>query len=95
MNDSTFESYVLIAQTFLRGLSTVVSSHCVNCSWSITTNGDTALRNRAENSGDTSLEPVDPAYLESKERANDEICRLTVELGRVREQLYLPRARRE
>lgn len=53
MNDSTFESYVLIAQTFLRGLSTVVSSHCVNCSWSITTNGDTALRNRAENSGDT------------------------------------------
>lgn len=42
-----------------------------------------------------SLEPVDPAYLESKERANDEICRLTVELDRVREQLYLPRARRE
>ena len=42
-----------------------------------------------------SLEPVDPAYLESKEKANDEICRLTVELGRVRKQLYLPRARRE
>ncbi len=44
-----------------------------------------------------SLEPVDPAYLESKEKANDEICRLTVKLDRVREQLYyyLPRARRE
>ncbi len=44
-----------------------------------------------------SLEPVDPAYLESKEKATDEICRLTVGLDRVREQLYyyLPRARRE
>ncbi len=42
-----------------------------------------------------SLQPVDPAYLERKQKAGDEIDRLTVELGRVREQLYLPRARRD